>query len=57
MQRTPSSVAFCSVQSMRSLRETACTSVILSGESRSPALRSPTITVTRSPSIAAISQR
>ena len=35
--RTPSSVAFCSVQSMRSPRETACTSVMRSGDSGRPA--------------------
>ena len=41
MQRTPSSVAFCSVQSMRSPRDTACTSVMPSGDSRSAGGASP----------------
>ena len=35
---TPSSVAFCNVQSMRSPRETPCTSVIASGDSGRPAI-------------------
>ena len=43
--RTPSSVAFCNVQSMRSPRETACTSVMRSGDSGSPAVLAPTRTL------------
>ena len=49
MARTPSSVAFCNVRSILSPRETACTSVTASGDSRRTSDASPTRTCTRLP--------
>jgi len=49
MRRTPSSVAFCTMKSMRSPRGTHCSSVTASGDSRSTAAPGPTVTITREP--------
>ena len=49
MRATPSSVAFCTMKSMRSPRGMHCTSVTASGDSRSTARPSPTAAVTREP--------
>ena len=49
MRATPSSVAFCTMKSMRSARAMHCTSVTASGDSRSTVRASPTATATREP--------
>ena len=54
IRATPSSVAFCTIMSMRSPRGTHCTSVTASGDSRSTHAASPTATRTRVPRTASM---
>ncbi len=60
IRATPSSVAFCTMKSMRSPRGTHCTSVMANGDSRSTLRLSPTAADTRAPrtdSIAPVNSR